>query len=285
MELRPYTEADLTRRLSGVHVPAVITDSLAAGQMPSQPGEIARVAWDDSVFLLLVASISEATVTGWFADLAGNATVPDLAAQDVSLGSAFLVQGPATNLPAISIDATVGALRSTHDRSVAEKLAAFQTDSEMTTQRSPSQDVSDVVDTFARLRGGNGSLPNLLTKHGFTLARLKDLLGVDSNTAFAMLRGDDSPTPEQTEVLARVANVGIAEIAGAGPKLPDDLIDVLWEHQYRAATVSAASADGTESTGWNSLARGTLALAPRSAASASVSWRDRVERYIETAGL
>jgi transcriptional regulator with XRE-family HTH domain len=285
MELRPYTEADLIGRLSGIRVPAVITDSLAAGQMPSRPGEIARVAWDNSVFLLLVSSISETTVTGWFTDLAGNGTVPDLTEQDVSLGSAFLVEGPPTELPAISIDATVGELRSTPDRSVAEKLATFHTDSKMTSQWSPSQEVSDVVEAFDRLRGGNGEMPALLAAHGFTLARLKEVLGVESRTAFALLRGDDAPTPEQEEILARVAGIDITELAAAGPRLPDDLIDVLWENRFRAPTLSAASAEGEESTGWNSLARGTLALAPRSAATAPVSWRDRVERYIETAGL
>ena len=286
MELRPYTEADLIRRLGGVRVPTVVTDSLAARQMPSRPGEIARVAWDNSVFLILVSSISERTVSGWFADLAGNASVPDLRAQDVSLGSAFLVRGPGIELPAISIDATVGALKSTPDRSVAEKLAAFETDSATPSPPSPSRDVSDVVDAFDRLRGGNGEMPKLLAAHGYTLARLKEVLGVESRIAFALLRGDDSPTPEQEQILAREAGIDITELAAAGPRRPDDLIDVLWENKFRAPVQSAAaSAEGEESAGWNSLARGALALATRSAATTPISWRDRVERYIETAGL
>lgn len=288
MELRPYTESDLIGRLSRIRVPAAVTTSLAAGQKPSLPGEIARVAWDDNVFLFLVSSVSQSEVSGWFTDIAGGVAVPDLGRQDVSLGSALRVDGPIESLPAVAVDATVGALNSSPSSSVAEKLAGFESGSQATTGQRPEQSVADLLATFEQLRGGDGTIPSLLSAHGFTLIRLKNMLGVESRTAFALLRGDEALTPEQEAQLSRVAGIGAAELASVRPKLPSELIDVLWEHTFRAATTAAAKrVDGAESAGWNRIARGAAALAPRTttAASAPINWRDRVERFIEAAGL
>lgn len=229
MELNPYTETDLLRQLSGIPIPTGIEEALAARSGPSEPGQLLRVAWDNTTFLFLALSISGTTVDGWVADVITGTGRADLQEDEVSFGAPLAIESPVISLPAISFDIAVGTLSDSGRVTASEKLLELIDESKSATvPTSYVQPVDEVVTTFDRLRGGDGTISELLSVNGFTLPRLKATLGIDSQRAFAVLRGDEAMTPSQEETVAEAAGINILAVSGAAPRIPDELVNVLW---------------------------------------------------------
>jgi hypothetical protein len=287
MELNPLSETDLLRRLAQIHIPKEIAEATTSGAVPTDGHQVARVSWDGEVFFFITRDVSPTSIEGWFADT-NDAAAPWMTAapESTALDLPLMIDPRRVVLPPIVFDATFGAVVSELIVEIEHRDAASAVANTDAAAADQPHSLKTLITAFHALRGGAGTMADLLPAHGFDLATLKKTLGIDSPLAFALLRGDEALTPDQESLIVGASDIDRIDLAAAGPAIPEEVATVLREHQYRSAVSNAAETEGGgESRGWSRIARGALGLAARAESRTNVNWRDRVERFIETAGL
>lgn len=223
--------------IGALTLPAAVQEAVRAAAVPA-PGQLFRARWGEvSRFVLLVRAIDEAWI------VAPVTLDPELATDEANLlgpeDTDFEVPvavwlGLAASIPAIALERSVGQLRismaelrrSPEGRRVRSPL------DERAMERAILQD--DLADLAAAVAPQERGLAELLD--GLGLDAL-ERVGIPTAEAYVLLRGERPVTRQEAELLAPHAGVQAAELMAAGPRLSEEVVRRVLEHEEVAPLV------------------------------------------------
>ena len=142
-------------------------------------------------------------------------------------------------------------------------------------------DLLDSVDGLVAIRPAQHHQSRGAPKPSFPLG-LSDLittLGVTQSQAMSIIRGKRALSPGQAELVARAANVPVADVTAATLPLPEELERELMEPRWRAVIRQRSGArDETEAR--EELGRSAFALAARDKGAGRELWRQRIQAVL-----
>lgn len=142
-------------------------------------------------------------------------------------------------------------------------------------------DLLDSVDGLVTIRPTRHHRSPGVAKPTFPLG-LSDLittLGVTQSEAMSIIRGKRALSPGQAEIVARAANVPVADVTAAALPLPEELERELMEPRWRAV-IRQRSGGRDETEVREELGRSAFALAARDKGAGRELWRQRIQAVL-----
>lgn len=244
---------------------------------PPTHGQVWRASWDSVTSLVVVLSVSDASVlvapifTDFDALVFEDGEIADFAGR-----AALVLRRHARPIAPLILDALFGAVSfPEHAGTNAEIDAELE------------HDMTEPLDKLADWSAhgeGNGTLRERLQASGVTAGQIAAALNEPLAVAAQIFRNARPVTPNQAEILAHTIPLTADEILEANPTLP-----IEWQRELQASTYRnpiralARQRHKTDSDTWRSVAYGAFALAARQGNGRTPeSMRARIESYLQS---
>lgn len=257
-------------------------------------GQVWRARWDAHHQLVLLTSVTDATVYAAPVSLevghADDSTML-LSQDDTTLGVPTALWTSLTRaLPVRVLDRFAGQISGTGQALLGGSSAA-NGDRAVTALDARVEYRALLDDTMSALASatwvptGDGTLPAILGAAGLDPVQLIDALQVSPQRALQLLRGQAPLTAQQADQLVARTGRTAEELLAANPALPLDLIARLDRPPRRRQVLELARRrDVPEPVAWQQAAYEAYALAARQTGPGQVAtWDDRIDRYFMAA--
>jgi hypothetical protein len=290
--------ADRLARLAGsVRIPQSLRDSLSGDPGEPRPNQVWRLRWHDTVELAAIIRVTEGTVKVLPVDIAPPDVDADslmLAPEQSSLRTPLAVwTSLQREVPMHVLDRAIGEI--SYDlKNPAWPQEALRNGAR--TGRDPVDLNNPVFQARARHTDnfgtfavsawaptGSGELGAMLKAAGVHRRDLREQLGISSQDALGIARGQRPINQSQATILARRWGLSLSALLNANPAPPPDLMRAISRPKWRAKVGRLALERGIdELSAWVQSAFAVAAPAYRQTGQSDrAAWDERLERYFQ----